>query len=136
MTLNKPRDLDAQMMAGCSVFVGVSLLSFLMSLWPFFAWPSLWEWRTLGTCVLVAIVPVTLIGMAASRRWSVAGATGYIAGAMSFAVFLVLRLDQIRLSAVARQTPDLQYPPSMVVLLPIAWILTALFIAIAFYRQD
>jgi hypothetical protein len=130
------RDLDSQMLAGCTAFVFVSMVAFGLSLWPFFAWPELWRTSNLALCCAVGFVPSAVLGAVFARRGGIPGASGYVAYAMAFSAFLYLRLEQIRMSALAQQTPELDYPAILGALIPLGWLLVSLFIAMACFRES
>ncbi|HEY0867096.1 MAG TPA: hypothetical protein VGE01_06955 [Fimbriimonas sp.] len=123
------RDLDSQMMAGCSVFVLVAFLGFFLSVWPFFVWGSLWKTDVLLQASLVGFLPFGALGAAAARKAGVPGAGALVASSLAVATFLFLRLEQVRLSGLAQQTPEIEYEASLGIWLPIGWILAACLIA-------
>jgi hypothetical protein len=131
MAPRREKDIEAQMFAGCTAFVAGSVTVFFLSIWPFFVWTSLWQGETLLRCAAIGFVPGAVVGFFSARTGGVAGATGYVAAAMASAVFFYLRLDQIRLSALAQQSPEPDYAPALLAWFPIAWVLAACLVAVA-----
>ncbi len=129
--ISKPRDLDTQMMFGCTGFVLTSIVAFLLSVWPFIVFTNIERLSTLAECALFGLFPATVLGAVATRRWGLAGACGFVGNALAFDVFLYLRFQEIALGAEARRIPIPDYPMSLGLLAPLAWLLFVLLVSLA-----
>ncbi len=132
----KTRDMDAAMLFGCSGFVGTSIGGYLLSVWPFFFFPESEKVKFLLISSSVGLIPAAILGILATRRFALAGACGFVGGSMATGIFLFLRLDQVFLSALARQAPPAEYPKVMTYLLPLAWILISAILALAVLPRE
>ncbi len=124
------RDMDTAMLFGCSGFVFTSVGGYILSVWPFFAMRGTEYLNILGLTLALGLGPAAVLGAFAARKFGLAGACGFVGGAMTTGVFLFLRLQQVFLSAKIDQAPTPNYPESMVTLIPLGWVLTSIFLAI------
>jgi len=124
-------DLERQMMSGCSGFLVAAFGSFLLSIWPFFLSSDLHRLATLARMVAMGMLPAFALGIVITRRFALAGACGFVGGAMATGVFLLIRLQQIFMAALVKQSPEPDYPSSLIYLAPLACILLAIIVAIA-----
>ncbi|AIE84269.1 hypothetical protein [Fimbriimonas ginsengisoli] len=125
------RDMDDQMLFGCSGFLVASLGGYALSVWPFFVFPDTQRLSVLAISLGVGLIPAAILTVFASIKFGMAGACGGVGGAIATAMFLYLRLNQIFLAWMARRIPEPEYPASMQGLIPIAWILAVLLIGMA-----
>ncbi len=125
----KSRDMDAQMLFGCSGFIVASVGGYVLSVWPWFAFDQADKLTTVVTCSLLGLLPSGIVGVVCTRKFGLAGACGFVAGALTTAVFLYLRLQQTFLAAMAKQLPQPDYPSAMMGVLPFAWVLLVLMAA-------
>jgi len=125
----KARDMDGQMLFGCSGFVLASVGSYLLSIWPFFAFSNTDRLASLGLASALGFVPAFALGGVATRKFGLAGGCGAIAGALTSAIFLYLRIQQTFLSAAARQAPTPDYPAVLQWLVPTGWVLAVVLAA-------
>jgi hypothetical protein len=132
----KVRDLDSQMLAGCSCFVGVSLISYALAVWPFFVFQKTWELKTLAFASLFGLVPAAVFGSYTVRKWGLPAAGGFIGGALATAIFLLLRLSQVMLQQGVRDLPQPEFPSSWQYLVPGAWMLAVLILCILLIRKE
>lgn len=134
--LDKPvkagKDFDAQMMFGCGGFLIAAVAGYMLSVWPFFAFQNVEQLSVLLLAMAVGMGPATALGLFATRKFGVAGACGFLAGAITTAIFLYLRLTQAHLSAMAQQSPRPDWPQVMAVLIPISWVLLVAFLGLLF----
>ncbi|MFZ4509049.1 MAG: hypothetical protein ACOYON_15275 [Fimbriimonas sp.] len=127
----REKDMDTQMLMGCSSFVVVSIGSYLLTVWPYFLVAELEKGQTLLNCALMGMVPSLLVGGFASRRFGLPGGFGFVGGAIATAIFLYLRLQATQLAAMAQQLPTPDYPSELIWLLPGAWLFLVMITALA-----
>jgi len=134
--LDKPvkagRDFDAQMMFGCGGFLIASIAGYMLSVWPFFAFQQVEQLSTLLMAMAAGMLPAAILGLVATRKFGVAGACGFVAGAITTAIFLYLRLTQAHLSYLAQQSPRPDWPQILSILVPLGWVLAVAFLAVLF----
>lgn len=128
----RQRDFDAQMLFGCTAFVITSLITYLLAVWPWFAFPATHTVPVLGLAVACGFVPSAAFGIAGMRRAGLAGGCGYLGGIMATAIFVHLRMDQHGLGRFARHLPLPEYPDNWKFLLPSAYVLVAGILLVAF----
>ncbi len=118
----RAKDIDSQLLTGCTGFVLASIGSYFLSIWPFFTSADAYRSQALLTACLMAFVPSTLYGALLTRKFGLPGACGFFAGAMATSIFLVLRLQQLFMAAQVRveHTPD--YPSFLPLILAGAWV--------------
>lgn len=131
----KQKEFEAQLMAGCSTIAVTSLITYFMTAWPFAVFPE-YSIVGLGQIFLFGALPATVLGVIASRKFALAGASGYFGGAMAAAVFMHLRFQQTALGYLAPDMPKPDYPPFLIQVLPFAWFAGAGLIAFVFYRRE
>jgi len=129
-------DMDTAMLFGCSGFVITSIGGWALSVWPFLVLPDTERIAMLGLASAVGLTPAAILGILATRKFRLAGACGFVGGAMSTGIFLYLRIEQIFISAFARQAPAPDYPRAMMFLVPVAWVLVAAILALAFLPKE
>lgn len=132
----KERDMDTAMLLGCSGFVGVSLITFSLVLWPHFIWTDVFQIRVLGMACAVGMIPACIVGIVAARKGALAGACGFVGGAMAAAVFLFLRLQQIKPAVQGRDALEADYPLNFAWMVPVGWLCLAALIAIIATPRD
>ena len=115
-------DMDAQLLAGCTGFVLASIGSYGLSIWPFFTGGDVYRAQGLLTACLMGFAPATLYGALLVRRFGLAGACGFFAGAMATALFLIFRLQQLFMAAQMKPEFAPEYPTIMPYLLGGAWV--------------
>lgn len=113
------------MLGGCTVFLVVAFTSFGLAVWPHLLFPHAERAATVRMCLLIGLPPSLIVGLAGSRLGALAGACGFVAGAVTTGVFLFLRLQQIFVTADVQTGPKPDYPSAMMVLLPLGWFLIA-----------
>lgn len=131
-----PRDMDAAMLFGCSGFVITSIGGWALSVWPFLVFPDTEKISRLALASAVGLIPAAILGIFATRKFGLAGACGFVGGALSTGIFLYLRIEQIFISALARQAPEPEYPHMVLFLAPSVWILIAAILALAFMPKE
>ena len=126
-------DMDVQMIGGCSSFVAAALITYVLSIWPFFALHSrMHELGALTSACALGLVPASAFGAFAGGRWGLPTACGFFGGAMTTAVFLYLMLQQASLGHTVRELPVPDYPATFMWWIPLGWLVFALMIAIIF----
>lgn len=132
----KTRDMDAQMLHGCSGFLIAAVAGYALSVWPWFAFQGAEQLRVLALCALAGLVPAGALGIVATRRFGLAGACGFVAGAVTVSIFLYLRLQQVFVAALDRQAAQPDYPLALVYVVPAAWLCLVLFTALLCLPKD
>lgn len=127
-----PADMDSVMLFGCTSFVFVSVLSYALGVWPMFVIPETHRLANLGMALGVGLLPATILGIVATRKTGLPGACGFVGGAMAIGIFLFLRLEQLMLGYYRNDLPQPEYPKSWMWLVPVAWLVAALIVAIIF----
>lgn len=121
----KTRDMDTQMLFGCTAFVIAALITYLLVLWPFFVFPESYLLSQLLLALGLGCVPATLFGIYACRRSGLPGGSGFVGGALTTSIFLYLRLDQMMLGLEVREAPKPEFPHSWTWIVPLVWLLIA-----------
>jgi len=124
------RDMDTQMLFGCGSFVFVSIASYGLAAWPMFVVPSTHLLAQLGIALAAGLVPSAILGAVATRKTGLPGACGFVGGAMATAIFLFLRLEQLMLGYSIREIPQPEYPRSWIWIVPTAWVVLAILLAV------
>lgn len=124
------RDMDSQMIFGCSSFVFVSLMSYILAVWPMFVIQGTHTLVNLAVALGAGLIPATILGGIATRKTGLPGACGFVGGAMAMAIFLFLRLEQLMLGYSRNDIPQPEYPRSWVWLVPLVWLVAAVLVAI------
>ena len=130
------KDMDAQMIFGCSGFLVAAVAGYLLSIWPFVAFQKTEQVQWLLICFAAGPLPATILGIYATRKFGLGGACGFIGGALCTGVFLFLRIQHSFVSALAQQAPRPGYPEAFQYLVPGAYILACLFLAILVLPKD
>ena len=124
------KDMDSLMLTGCSAFVATSFLTYFLTVWPFLTFQDSHLAATLGVCALLGPLPALVLGAYASRKFELPGACGFVGGSMALCVFLFLRLQQVMLGKGSTDLPHPDYPDSWVWMIPLAWLVAAIFVAL------
>jgi hypothetical protein len=123
-------DMDTAMLGGCTIFIITSAGAYLLSVWPHFLYPTTDKAATLRLCSELGLIPSLLFGIVMARRFRLAGACGFVGGALTTSVFLFLRIQQVFVTAGSSQGPTPNYPASLMYLIPIGWVALSILIAI------
>ncbi len=132
----KPADMDTQMLFGCSGFVGSSIGTFLLTVWPHMVYMNITSMRALYIGALLGMLPAAITGAWVTRRFGIAGSAGFIAGSIASAVFLNLRLRQGTMLRGVPQAPQPEYPDVFVWLLPVGWVIVAIVVCLLFIARE
>lgn len=132
----KPTDMDTQMLFGCSGFLIASLGGYGLSVWPFFVFQTTDQLGTMAWSLGLGLIPTIGLTAYMARRFGLAGTCGAIGGALASAMFLYLRIQQAFLAYLARQAPEPQYPASMEIYVPLAFILAVTLVGVALLQRD
>jgi hypothetical protein len=127
----RERSMDDQMLFGCSGFVIASIGGYALSVWPFFLFADIEKVSTLAKDCAIGFVPAVILGLLVSRRFGLPGACGAVGGAIASAMFLYLRIEQAFMAHLARQAPEPDYPSILQGLVPLAWLLAVILVALA-----
>lgn len=109
----RERDMDSQMLFGCSGFVVSSFVTYFLAVWPFFVWFDIHEWAVLGKALGIGFPIAFAQGALATWKFDLAGAAGFIGGTVAASIFLYLRFQQVFLEAGAQRIPFPPYPQSI-----------------------
>ncbi|MBV6491927.1 MAG: hypothetical protein KJZ62_11945 [Fimbriimonadaceae bacterium] len=132
----KTQDADTQMLFGCSSFVGVALVTYLLTVWPHFAFVETHKTLTLLMDLVIGGVPAAAFGAWATRRFGMAAAGGFVGGVLTSSTFLYLRLDQYFALRAVKDAPQPEYPSAWTYLVPLAWFLTSAVVVALFIRRE
>lgn len=136
----KPKDFDSEMLAGCSSFVLVSLLTYFMVIWPHLVFYETFRLATLGLACGLGMGPAAILGAYGTRKFGLAAAGGFVGGALASSIFLFLNLKRILLAEnlpdMNRDLPKPEYPQSWQYFVPLAWMLAVIVIAGVFLRKE
>lgn len=124
------KDMDLMMLGGCSTFLISAFAVWGISLWPFFAFQFIERLTTLLLCLGLGILPGLVFGSILSRKGSLPGACGFIAGAVCVGVFLKLRLGEANMAAAGKYTKPLQWPSWLEVVAPLTYGVIAISLAL------
>lgn len=131
----RKRDFESQLMAGCSTIGFTSVLTYLVTIWPFTIFPE-WSQKGLATIFGSGALLACIFGAYLGRKFGLAGSSGFFGGAMAAAVFMHLRLQQTMLGFYAKDIPRPEYPEFFAILIPILWFLVASTVAWVFCRRE
>jgi len=127
----KERDMDSQMLFGCSGFVIASFATYFLAVWPFFVWFDIHRLPVLGWAFGMGLPFAFILGIVSTAKFEIAGAAGFIGGILATAIFLYLRFEQVFLEVEARRIPMPLYPHWIQWFAPLATICLALFVSTA-----
>src|SRR5262245_5827967 len=95
----KSTSMDDVMLSGCTGFVGSSLTTFGLGVWPFLAFGSS---EPVTPAMLLGfpfgLIPALVFGAYVSKRFGLASVCGFIGGAMAIAVFMFLVSNRLTLA--------------------------------------
>jgi hypothetical protein len=130
------KDTDTVMLIGCSGFVGASLITYALVVWPYLVFPEIHQLAVLLQASGFALIPASTFGAIVVRRFGLASACGFVGGAMATAVFLFLRLTEVQVRRASREMDQPDYPAAFVWIVPSAWLVAAFLIAVLFIRKS
>lgn len=129
-----PKSFENQLVGGCTTILGGSLLTFLLTWWPFLAFPANTT-AGLMQCLTFAGVPVVIAGAILTRFFDLAGAIAFGGGLFVGSVFLYLNLN---LEVIGIKDPNLaqpEYPAEWQWIIPLIWLLVGITVVILAYRN-
>lgn len=118
---HRTHQMDQAMLGGCFTIGILAVLCHLLTIWPFFIFAE-HTITGLQRIFMVGGLPVLILGLLASWRFSFAGYSGFVGGAVASAAFMYLRLDQTFLGAISPNLPAPEYPERWKWMIPLAWI--------------
>lgn len=124
------KDMDSLMLAGCTGFVGASILSYGLAVWPFMAFQETQRATTIAWGALLGLLPAAILGVFAARKFNLPGACGFVGGSMAMSVFLYLRLQQVMAGNASTDLPHPDYPESWGWMIPLGWLLLSIVLAV------
>lgn len=122
-------DFENQIIGGCGAFVAGSITFYFLAIWPFLVYQQIAQARILLQGIGLGLVPAIIFGVFLARKAGLAGACGFCAGSITVAVFLYLRIHQVYLEFLAREGIKPMYPQFIEWLLPVAFALVCVGIA-------
>lgn len=128
--VKRPKDDDTQLLFGCGTFVMVSGLQLALICWPFFVFPKTHELSQLMIALAAAGIPALIAGVISVRKLAVAGASGFVGGAMASAAFMFLRLHEVSMGRYMHDAPQPEFPEVWTWIIPVAWVLLAAAVAL------
>lgn len=129
-------DLDTVMLFGCSGFMIVALAVWAMVVWPFFVFQDTYSLASLRLCLLIGLIPASLIGAFATRAFGLSTAAGFLGGLICSATFLYLRLQQVVAFRGIPEAPQPEFPDLWVWLIPLGWFLFGLLLIALFLKPS
>ncbi len=129
------KDFESSLMSGCATIVLGSLITYGLTIWPFFVFE---EYRVSGLAMAMATGAgvAAVFGMICTRKFGLAGASGFIGGAMASAIFIYLRLQQTVAVRGHHDYLQPEFPDRWSWLTPLAWFLAALAVALLFLPKE
>lgn len=132
----RERDMDTQMLFGCTSFVGASFITYGLAIWPFFVIDD----QHLTSQFLLAAglggLPALAFGVYCARKYGLAGGCGFFGGATAVGIFHFLHLQQLMIGHVNREIPEPEFPESWKWIVPTIWLVVALAMVLAFLRRS
>lgn len=132
----KSRDMDTQMMMGCSTFGIVAGMVLVLTAWPYFLIQDAQKLHSLLRVSAIGLAPAAVFGIVVSRRFGLPGACGFVGGALVSAVFLYLRLGQVLLTRYGDPSEQPDYPVAWGWLMPMAWVVACSGLALLSMRRS
>ena len=129
-------DMDTVMLFGCSGFVLTSIGGYILSVWPYLVFQESEKLSRLGVSSAIGLVPAAILGIFSARKFGLAGACGFVGGAMATGIFLYLRIEQTFISALARQAPKPDYPQILMYLIPLGWLIVSIVLSLIFVPDE
>lgn len=126
------RDMDTVMLFGCGGFVMAAFLVYGLAIWPFFLIQDVFTSAQLAKVCAMGLLPAALAGGIIARKGGLAAACGVIGGALTTAIFLFLRLQQLFVAAVAKTDQPPEFPETLQFLVPLAFVLAILLLVVVF----
>jgi hypothetical protein len=117
---------DRQLMGGCASFITTSLVCYLLSIWPFIFADDLWTSAGLARAMSLGFIPPTIFGIISTRRFAVAGACGWVAAALTTAIFLLVRIQNLFTAGDSRQFPMPVFSRDLIWVLPVGYVIAVI----------
>jgi len=122
----KGQSMDDVMLSGCSGFVGTSIGTFLLGVWPFLLFGSEDPPRAILLAAFpIGLIPACIFGAYMCKRFGLANMCGFIGGAMALGVFMFLISQRLTLAIFAASGDQHFYSPVLVYLIPVGWLVLA-----------
>lgn len=126
------RDFEGQLLVGCGTFVVASVVTYLLSAWPFFVIGDMYLLKPFLIACALGWIPASIFGLTVMRKTGLAGGCGFLAGAMTQGVFLFLRMEQLLLGHSVSDLPRPELPLSWGWIAPTVWAVSALLLVVLF----
>lgn len=117
----KPMDMDAQMLGGCSAFVISSLMTYGLGVWPFFVFAPLYQAVPLFTALGISVAITLVFAVVVAKRAHMAGGFGAVAGVAALGVFFYLAISQSVPLEARLNKEAIEYPTEVGVYAPMIW---------------
>ena len=129
------QDFESSLMQGCATIVLASLITYGLTVWPFFVFE---EYRIQGLALSMALGPgaACLLGLFSTRKFKLAGASGFLGGAMAGAIFIFLRLQQTVAVRGHYEYVQPEYPDRWSWMAPLAFFLIAIALVLIFLPKE
>ncbi|OJU64086.1 MAG: hypothetical protein BGO01_18290 [Armatimonadetes bacterium 55-13] len=134
--VKKERDMDTQMILGCSGFATIAFFVYFLAVWPFLVWLEIHRLIVFAGDFAAGFGVAAVCGAIVCRKVGLAGAAGFMGGVFTASIFLYLRIEQAFVGAVARQVPEPEYPRTLQFVAPLATILFSLLICLVFVKEE
>jgi hypothetical protein len=120
-------------MSGCAGIAVVAFISYTLAVVPWFLVPDYRKWG-LYTAVGLGAGTSAVFGAAATARLKLAGAAGFVGGALASALFMYLRLQHSFSGKIDPRLPDPEYPEAFAAGVPLAWGALAFLLGAAYMK--
>lgn len=132
----REKDVDTVMLIGCGGFILAAVISYVMAIWPYFAFPEVHLMKGLAFSCALGFIPTLIFGAYVTRRHGLAAACGFVGGGMTTAIFLFLRLTEVQLRRGSRDMGQPDYPSSWVWIIPLVWLIVVFATAMLFIKRS
>ncbi|MBX3118178.1 MAG: hypothetical protein KF784_03870 [Fimbriimonadaceae bacterium] len=133
---NKPRDMDTIMLFGCTGFVGASIGTYILTIWPHIVFLDIYTMNALFLGALAGMLPALIVGGIVTRKFGLPGAAGFLGGSMASGVFFYLRLRQALMFRGVPQAPQPEYPDAFLWMIPLGWVLITVTVIFLLIPRD
>lgn len=122
----KQTDFEKQLMSGCSVILVSCFIVYFMVIWPWIVFEDGYTVQGLIRVLSFGAGFASAFGIFLILKFKLAGASGFVGGAMASAVFMFLRMQQFMLARGSVDLPQPEYPDRWTGLVPLAWMMIVL----------
>lgn len=132
----REKDLDTQMLGGCSAFTLSAFLTYGLGIWPFFAIKNLTTWNGLLTATGLGALTSLIFIWAASRTAGISGWFGGMGGTLAIIVFEYLLVNHVIDLSRGPEQPPIEFGPLVPVGLGFGWFFVAVLVGYVGHRKS